>query len=203
MRTIAQVNRDCNLWLLCDESGSVSAFIDFMEVKLISKDGFRVNEEIKAQEIRLVGETGEQLGIMSPRDAMQIAEENGLDLVEVAPAAKPPVCKIMDVGRYKYEQSKREREARKRQHLISVKEVKLRPNIEDNDFTTKIRNAIRFLEEGDKVKVTIMFRGREMSHTDLGRDLLARVADVVKDQGNVERSAKIEGRNMSIIISPK
>ncbi|MCL2166424.1 MAG: translation initiation factor IF-3 [Clostridiales bacterium] len=174
-----------------------------MEVKLISKDGFRVNEEIKAQEIRLVGETGEQLGIMSPRDAMQIAEENGLDLVEVAPAAKPPVCKIMDVGRYKYEQSKREREARKRQHLISVKEVKLRPNIEDNDFTTKIRNAIRFLEEGDKVKVTIMFRGREMSHTELGRELLARVADVVKDQGNVERSAKIEGRNMSIIISPK
>ena len=202
-RNVAQVNRDCNLWLLCDESGGMSAFIDFMEVKLISKDGFRVNEEIKAQEIRLVGETGEQLGIMSPRDAMQIAEENGLDLVEVAPAAKPPVCKIMDVGRYKYEQSKREREARKRQHLISVKEVKLRPNIEDNDFTTKIRNAIRFLEEGDKVKVTIMFRGREMSHTELGRELLARVADVVKDQGNVERSAKIEGRNMSIIISPK
>ena len=118
-----------------------------MEVKRISKDGFRVNEEIRTREIRLVGETGEQLGIMSPRDALQIALEQGLDLVEVAPAAKPPVCKIMDVGRYKYEQSKREREARKKQHIISVKEVKLRPNIEDNDFQTKIRNAVRFLEE--------------------------------------------------------
>ena len=173
-----------------------------MEVKHISKDGLRVNDEIRAREIRLVGETGEQLGIMSPRDALQIAIENGLDLVEVAPAAKPPVCKIMDVGRYKYEQSKREREARKKQHVISIKEVKLRPNIEDNDFLTKIRNAIRFLEEGDKVKVTIMFRGREMSHPQLGKELLDRVADVVKDQGNVERGAKLEGRNMSIIITP-
>jgi translation initiation factor IF-3 len=140
---------------------------------------------------------------MSPRDALQIAQERGLDLVEVAPAAKPPVCKIMDVGRYKYEQSKREREARKKQHLISVKEVKLRPNIEDNDFQTKIRNAIRFLEEGDKVKVTIMFRGREMSHPELGKELLDRVADVVKDQSSIERTAKLEGRNMSIILTPK
>ena len=174
-----------------------------MEVKLISKDAFRVNDDIRAREIRLVGEDGEQLGIMSPREAMRIAEESGLDLVEVAPAAKPPVCKIMDVGRYKYEQSKREREARKRQHVISVKEVKLRPNIEDNDFQTKTRNAIRFLEDGDKVKVTIMFRGREMSHLDLGRELLDRVAEVVKELGNVERSAKLEGRNMSMIITPK
>ena len=175
-----------------------------MEVKHISsKDGFRVNDEIKAREIRLVGESGEQLGIMSPRDAMQIAVESGLDLVEVAPAAKPPVCKIMDVGRYKYEQSKREREARKKQHVISIKEVKLRPNIEDNDFYTKVRNAIRFLEEGDKVKVTIMFRGREMSHPELGRELLDRVAEVIKDQGSVERTAKLEGRNMSMIVTPK
>jgi translation initiation factor IF-3 len=140
---------------------------------------------------------------MSPREALQIAIDSGLDLVEVAPAAKPPVCKVMDVGRYKYEQSKREREARKKQHIISIKEVKLRPNIEDNDFQTKIRNAIRFLEEGDKVKVTIMFRGREMSHTELGRELLDRVAEVVKDQGNVERTAKLEGRNMSMIVTPK
>ena len=143
------------------------------------------------------------MGIMSPREAMQIAIESGLDLVEVAPAAKPPVCKIMDVGRYKYEQSKREREARKKQHLVSVKEVKLRPNIEDNDFDTKVRNAIRFLQEGDKVKVTIMFRGREMSHTELGRELLNRVAEVVRELGNVERGAKLEGRNMSMIITPK
>ena len=175
-----------------------------MEVKHISsRDGFRVNEEIRVREIRLVGEDGEQLGIMSPMDAMRIAAEKGLDLVEVAPAAKPPVCKVMDVGRYKYEQSKREREARKKQHVISIKEVKLRPNIEDNDFQTKVRNAIRFLEEGDKVKVTIMFRGREMSHPELGRELLNRVTDVVKELGSVERAAKLEGRNMSIIINPK
>ena len=176
---------------------------NLMEVNYISRDGFRVNDEIKVREIRLVGETGEQLGIMSPREAMQIAIERGLDLVEVAANAKPPVCKIMDVGRYKYEQSKREREARKKQHVISIKEVKLRPNIEDNDFQTKVRNAIRFLQEGDKVKVTIMFRGREMSHPELGRELLDRVAGVVEELGNVERSAKLEGRNMSMIISPK
>lgn len=174
-----------------------------MEVKDISKDGMRVNEAIRAREIRLVGDDGEQLGIMSPFDAMKIAEEKGLDLVEVAPMAKPPVCKIMDIGKFKYEQSKKDREARKKQHVVNVKEVKLRPNIEDNDFDTKVRNAIRFLESGDKVKVTIMFRGREMSHPELGKALLDRVADVVKDIGNVERGAKLEGKNMSIIVSPK
>jgi len=174
-----------------------------LEVNFISRDGLRVNEDIRVREIRLVGETGEQLGIMPPREALLIAQDRGLDLVEVAPTAKPPVCRIMDIGQYRYEQSKREREARKRQHVISVKEVKLRPNIEDNDFQTKIRNAIRFLQEGDKVKVTIMFRGREMSHPELGRELLDRVIDVVKDLGSVERGAKLEGRNMTIIISPK
>lgn len=174
-----------------------------MEVKDISKDGLRVNEAIRAREIRLVGDDGEQLGIMSPLDAMKIAEEKGLDLVEVAPMAKPPVCKIMDIGKFKYEQSKKDREARKKQHVVNVKEVKLRPNIEDNDFDTKVRNAIRFLESGDKVKVTIMFRGREMSHPELGRALLDRVAEVIKDIGNVERGAKLEGKNMSIIVSPK
>lgn len=172
-------------------------------MKHISKDGFRVNEEIRTREIRLVGEDGEQLGIMPPRDAMRLALEKGLDLVEVAPNAKPPVCKIMDIGRYKYEQSKRDKEARKKQHVVSVKEVKLRPNIEENDFNTKVRNAIRFLEDGDKVKVTIMFRGREMSHPELGKELLDRVAEVVKDLGNIEKGAKLEGKNMSMIISPK
>jgi translation initiation factor IF-3 len=174
-----------------------------MEVKGISKDGLRVNEEIRAREVRLVGDDGEQLGIMSPKEAYKLAVEKGFDLVEVAPAAKPPVCKIMDIGRYKYEQSKRDRETRKKQHVVNVKEVKLRPNIEDNDFNTKVRNAIRFLEDGDKVKVTIMFRGREMSHPELGRVLLDRVAEVIKDIGNVERGAKLEGKNMSIIVSPK
>lgn len=162
-----------------------------------------MNDDIRVREVRLVGEDGEQLGIMPPRDAMRIALDKGLDLVEVAPNAKPPVCKIMDIGRYKYEQSKREKEARKKQHVVSVKEVKLRPNIEDNDFNTKVRNAIRFLQDGDKVKVTIMFRGREMSHPELGKELLDKVAEVVKDLGNIEKGAKLEGKNMSMVISPK
>ena len=162
-----------------------------------------MNDDIRVREVRLVGEDGEQLGIMPPRDAMRIALDKGLDLVEVAPNAKPPVCKIMDIGRYKYEQSKREKKARKKQHVVSVKEVKLRPNIEDNDFNTKVRNAIRFLQDGDKVKVTIMFRGREMSHPELGKELLDKVAEVVKDLGNIEKGAKLEGKNMSMVISPK
>lgn len=163
----------------------------------------RVNEEIRVREIRLVSETGEQLGIMHPKDAMKIAVSKGLDIVEVAPNAKPPVCKIMDHGKFKYEQSKREREARKKQRIINVKEVKLRPNIEDHDFEVKTRNAIRFLEDGDKVKVTIMFRGREVSHPELGRDLLTRVAEVVKDLAVVEKNPKLEGRNMTMFLSPK
>lgn len=151
----------------------------------------------------MVSETGEQLGIMHPKDALNLALTKGLDLVEVAPSAKPPVCKIMDIGKYKYEQSKREREARKKQRIISVKEVKLRPNIEDHDFETKAKNAIRFLEDGDKVKVTIMFRGRELSHPELGRQLLVRVAELVQEMATVEKNPKLEGKNMTMILSPK
>lgn len=132
-----------------------------------------------------------------------MATERGLDLVEIAPKAKPPVCKIMDIGKHKYEQSKREREARKKQRIINVKEVKLRPNIEDHDFEVKTKNAIRFLEDGDKVKVTIMFRGRELSHPELGKNLLTRVADKVKEIALVEKNPKLEGRNMIMILSPK
>lgn len=163
----------------------------------------RVNEEIRVREIRLISDTGEQLGIMSPKEALQIALGKGLDLVEVAPTAKPPVCKIMDIGKHKYEQSKRDREARKKQRIINVKEVKLRPNIEDHDFEVKTKNAIRFLEDGDKVKVTIMFRGRELSHPELGRELLSRVAALVKDVASVEKNPKLEGKNMTMILSPK
>lgn len=176
---------------------------NYLEVILISKDDMRVNEEIRVREIRLVSETGEQLGIMAPKDAMKIALSKGLDLVEVAPGAKPPVCRIMDVGRHKYEQSKREREARKKQHVINVKEVKLRPNIEEHDFEVKAKNALRFLEEGDKVKVTIMFRGRELSHPELGRGLLKRMAEYLKDHASVERDAKLEGKNMTMFLNPK
>ncbi|MDX9871436.1 MAG: translation initiation factor IF-3 [Clostridia bacterium] len=163
----------------------------------------RVNEEIRTKEVRLVSETGEQLGIMHPRDALNIALSKGLDLVEVAPAAKPPVCKIMDVGKFKYEQSKREREARKKQRIINVKEVKLRPNIEDHDFNVKTKNAERFLQDGDKVKVTIMFRGRELSHPELGRELLERVAALLQEMATVEKNPKLEGKNMTMILSPK
>jgi len=163
----------------------------------------RINEEIRSREIRLIGDTGEQLGIMSPKEALQIALGKGLDLVEISAAAKPPVCKIMDIGKFKYESSKRDREARKKQRIISVKEVKYRPNIEDHDFEVKTKNAIRFLEDGDKVKVTIMFRGRELSHPELGREILTRVAATVKDVANVEKDPKLEGKNMTMILSPK
>ncbi|MDK2823104.1 MAG: translation initiation factor [Clostridia bacterium] len=142
------------------------------------------------------------MGIMSPKEALKIALDRGLDLVEVAPNANPVVCRIMDYGKFKYEQSKKEREARKNQRIINVKEVKLRPNIEDHDFNTKMRNAIRFLENGDKVKVTIMFRGREITHPELGKELCDRLANEVKDLAKVEKEAKVEGRNMIMILSP-
>lgn len=163
----------------------------------------RINEEIRAREVRVVSGAGEQLGIMNARDALRLAGEQQLDLVEVAPNAKPPVCRIMDYGKYKYEQSKREKEAKKKQKVINIKEVKLRPNIEDHDFETKAKNAVRFLKDGDKVKATIMFRGREMSHTELGKVLLDRLAELVKDIAVIERHPKVEGKNMIMILSPK
>ncbi|WP_423237181.1 translation initiation factor IF-3 [Desulfonispora thiosulfatigenes] len=167
----------------------------------MSKD-LRINEEIRVKEIRLVDEQGGQLGIMSPKEAIDIATEKGLDVVEVAPTGRPPVCRIMDYGKYKYEQSKKEREARKNQKIINIKEVKLRPNIEDHDFMTKTKNAIRFLKDGDKVKVTIMFRGREITHPELGKQLCLRLADHVKDIAKVEKVPKVEGRNMTMVLTP-
>lgn len=140
---------------------------------------------------------------MPGRDAYRIALEKNLDLVEIAPTAKPPVCKIMDYGKYKYEQSKRDKEARKKHKVVEIKEVKLRPNIEDHDLETKAKNAQRFLEDGDKVKVTIMFRGREITHPELGKVLCVRLAQMVKDISNVEREPKVEGRNMIMILTPK
>ena len=128
----------------------------------------RINEQIRAREVRVNADDGEQLGVMSVEDALNLAIERNLDLVEIAPTAKPPVCRIMDFGKYRYEQQKRDKEARKRQKTVDVKEVKLRPGIEDHDFNTKYKNAVRFLEDGDKVKITIMFRGRELSHPELG-----------------------------------
>lgn len=139
---------------------------------------------------------------MPIKEALKLAEERQLDLVEVAPQAKPPVCRIMDYGKYKYEQSKREKEARKKQRTITVKEVKLRPNIEDHDFRVKTKNAVRFLKEGDKVKVTIMFRGREIVHPKNGEELLNKVAEDIGDLASVEKKPKLEGKNMFMILAP-
>ena len=163
----------------------------------------RINEEIHIREVRVTSAEGEQLGIMLTRDALRMAEEQHLDLVEVAPKAKPPVCRIMDFGKFRYEQQKREKEAKKKQKTISIKEVKLRPNIDEHDFNVKLKNAFRFVEEGNKVKVTIMFRGRELSHPELGRVVLDRVSERLGDLVSIERGAKLEGKNMTMILSPK
>lgn len=166
----------------------------------ISKE-LRINDQIRAREVRVVSDNNEQLGVMSLRSARQIAEERHLDLVEVAPNGRPPVCRIMNYGKYRYEQQKREKEAKKKQKILTLKEVKLRPNIEDHDFYVKMKAAQRFLGEGSKVKVTIMFRGREMSHPELGEKLLMRFADELKDVAHVEKEPKVEGRNMTMVIA--
>ena len=164
--------------------------------------GPRANDRIRAVEIRLIGAEGENLGVMSPAKARALAEQISLDLVEISPNATPPVCKIMDLGKFKYEQQKREAEARKKQKTIEVKEVKFRPNTDTHDYDVKMRNVFRFLESGDKVKVTLRFRGREMAHQNLGRELLERVADDTKEIGKVENFPKMEGRQMVMMIGP-
>ncbi len=164
--------------------------------------GPRVNERIRAPEIRLIGPDGENLGIVPPSRGLELADEAGLDLVEISPNARPPVCKIMDFGKFKYEQQKRESEARKKQKTIEVKEVKFRPNTDVHDYNVKMRNVRRFLENGDKVKVTLRFRGREMAHQNLGRELLERVAEDIREIGKVENMPKMEGRQMIMMIGP-
>lgn len=178
-------------------------FINNRRCAAISKENLRINEEIRAREVRLLSPDNEQLGIVQLREAFRLAAEAQLDLVEVAPLAKPPVCRIMDYGKYKYEQQKRDKDARKKQKVVTVKEVKVRPNIEDHDFYVKLKNAQRFLEDGDKVKATVMFRGRELSHPELGRQVLVRMAAELKDLANVERDAKLEGKNMIMILAAK
>ncbi len=164
--------------------------------------GPRVNDRIRGSEIRLIGADGENAGVVTPERAMQMAEEAGLDLVEISPNASPPVCKIMDFGKFKYETQKREAEARKKQKIIEIKEVKFRPNTDTNDYEVKMRNVYKFLENGDKVKVTLRFRGREMAHQNLGRELLERVAEDTKEHGKVENFPKMEGRQMVMLIGP-
>jgi len=163
----------------------------------------QINEEIREKEVRLIDVDGEQLGVVDTRNALELAEGKNLDLVKIAPTAKPPVCKIMDYGKYKYEQSKKEKESRKNQKIINVKEIRLSPNIESHDLNVKARTAGKFLESGDKVKVAVRFRGREMGHTQIGREVLKEFADLVSEFGVIEKPAKLEGRNMVMHLSPK
>ena len=162
-----------------------------------------MNDRIRAPEIRLIGADGENIGVVTPSRAMMLAEEAGLDLVEISPNAEPPVCKIMDFGKFKYEQQKREAEARKKQKIIEIKEIKFRPGTDDHDYQVKMRSVLKFLSEGDKVKITLRFRGREMAHQQLGMELLNRVAADVGADGKVESMPKLEGRQMVMMIAPK
>ena len=162
-----------------------------------------INEEIQEKEIRLIGEDGEQLGLMSSEAAMAIAEEKELDLVMISPAAKPPVCKIMDYGKFRFEQSKREKEAKKNQRVMEIKEIRMSPGIGENDFNTKLKNGQKFLTDGDRLKVTVRFRGREMAHTSIGEKLLKDYAAKCAEIANLDKDPKLEGRTMSIFLSPK
>lgn len=162
-----------------------------------------INEQIRDREVRVVSADGEQLGVMSSRDAMKLAREAELDLVKIAPKAQPPVCKIIDYGKYKYEQSRREKEAKKKQKTVEVKEVRMSPNIDANDLNTKVNNAKKFILKGNKVKVTLRFRGREMAHVQQSKHILEDFADMLKDVAQVEKPAKLEGRNMSMVLTVK
>lgn len=162
-----------------------------------------INEQIRDKEVRLVSEDGEQLGIMSSRDALKMAMDAELDLVKIAPMAKPPVCKIIDYGKYKYEQTRKDKEAKKKQKTVELKEVRLSPNIDSNDLNTKVNNAKKFITKGNKVKVTLRFRGREMAHVQQSRHILDDFAALLQDIAVIEKPAKMEGRNMSMVLTEK
>ncbi|SEF70844.1 translation initiation factor IF-3 [Caloramator fervidus] len=164
---------------------------------------YLVNEEIREREVRLIDSDGTQLGIMPTKKALEIAEEKQLDLVLIAPQAKPPVCKIMDYGKFIYEQQKKEKEAKKKQKTITVKEIRITPNIDEHDLNVKAKNAEKFLKDGDKVKVTVKFRGREAEHSHLGEDVLKRFAEKLSEVGVIEKQPKLEGKNMIMILTPK
>lgn len=163
----------------------------------------QLNEDIRDSEIRLIGSTGEQLGIMSAAQAQRIADEQGLDLVKISPQATPPVCKLMDYGKFRFEQGTREKEAKKNQHVVEIKEIRMSPGIDVGDFNTKLKNAQKFLADGNRVKVSVRFRGREMAHTDIGKDLLVRFAEQCAEVATLDKEPKLEGRSMSIFLSPK
>ena len=162
-----------------------------------------INGQIRDKEVRVIGENGDQLGIMSAKEAMKLAQEAELDLVKIAPKAQPPVCKIIDYGKYRYELERKEKEARKKQKIVEVKEVRLSPNIDTNDLNTKVNNARKFLAKGNKVKVTLRFRGREMAHVQQSRHILDDFAELLGDVAVIEKPAKLEGRNMSMVLTEK
>ncbi len=163
----------------------------------------QINEEINDKEVRLIGDEGQQLGIMSSEEALKIATEREMDLVKIAPGSNPPVCKIMDYGKFRFEQAKKEKEAKKNQRVIEIKEIRMGPSIGENDFNTKLKNGLKFLADGDRVKVSVRFRGREMAHTDIGATLLKTFAERCADIANMDKAPKLEGRNMSMFLSPK
>jgi translation initiation factor IF-3 len=163
----------------------------------------QINDDIRDKEVRLIGEDGEQLGIMSIEDAMKIAIQEDLDLVKIAPGSKPPVCKVMDYGKYRFEQQKREKEAKKNQHVVEIKEIRMSPSIGQHDFEVKLKNGLKFLGEGHRLKVTVRFRGREMAHTKLGEDLLMRFARECEGRSTRDRNPKLDGRHMTMFLSPK
>lgn len=169
----------------------------------ISSAVHQLNEEIRDSEIRLIGDDGEQLGIMSAAEALRIADEQGLDLVKISPQAVPPVCKLMNYGKFRFERSKREKEAKKNQHVVEIKEIRMSPSIDVGDFNTKLKNAQKFLDDGDRVKVSVRFRGREMAHTDIGKTLLVRFAELCAEKGTLDKEPKLEGRSMAMFLSPK
>lgn len=191
--------------MFCADTSCIRVFAYKTEggAPAIANNTHLLNEEIREAQVRLIGEDGEQLGIMSSKEALEAAVERDLDLVMISPAAKPPVCKIMDYGKYRFEQSKREKEAKKNQHVIEVKEIRMSPSIGENDFMVKLRSGQKFLSEGDRLKVTVRFRGREMAHTELGRQLLERFAAECADIAKVDKGAKLEGRLMTEFLSPK
>jgi len=168
-----------------------------------TREGPRINEEIGVIRVRLVDQRGQMVGVVARNEALDMAANAGLDLVEIAPNADPPVCKILDFGKYKYEEQKKKNEARKKQKIIEVKEIKLRPGIDDHDYEVKRRSMVKFIEEGDKVKVTMRFRGRELAHQELGMDVLVRVRDDLEEIAKVEQMPRMEGRQMTMVVSPK
>ena len=203
-----EVNIPITLWEYlrgnCEYAdGSPSAFFIVLEVLIIAKLDHQLNEEIRDKEIRLIGEDGAQLGIVSAEQANAMAEEQGLDLVKISPNATPPVCKIMDYSKFCYDQKKREKDARKNQRVVEIKEIRMSPSIDTNDLNTKIKAALKFLGDGNRVKVSVKFRGREMAHTNIGEKLLLDFAEACSEAGNMEKNPKLEGRFMGMFLTPK